>query len=60
MIPLVLTQPVEEEEIPLTPMGTCGLKITTTKMTMVDKEAFDLKGSPLNTLKVIEAELWTS
>jgi len=46
MIPLVLTQPIEEEEIPLTPMGTCGLKITTTKMTMVDKEAFDLKGAP--------------
>jgi hypothetical protein len=60
MIPSVLTQPVMEEEILLTPMGTHGLKIRTTEMIMVDKEALDLKGALLNSLKVIKAKPWTS
>jgi hypothetical protein len=58
-IPLVLTQPVEEEEILLTPMGTHGLRIRTTEMTMVEEEALDSKETLLNTLKAIEARLWT-
>ena len=60
MIPSVLTQPGVEEEILLTPMGTYGLKIRMTEMIMVKEEALDLKGTLLNTLKVIEAGLWTS
>ena len=59
MIPSVLTQLIMEEEILLTPMGTRGLKIRTIETIMVDEEALDLKGTLLNTLKVIEAELWT-
>jgi hypothetical protein len=60
MIPSVLTQLIMEEEILLTPMGTRGLKIRTIETIMVDEEALDLKGTLLNTLKAIEAELWTS
>ena len=60
MIPSVLTQPIMEEEILLTPMGTHGLKFRTTETIMVDKEVLDSKGTLLNTLKAIEAELWTS
>jgi len=60
MIPLVLTQPIEEEEIPLTPMGTHGLKIRMTGMIMVDKEVPDLRAILLNSLKVIAVRLWTS
>jgi hypothetical protein len=60
MIPSVLTQPVMEDEILLTPMGTHGLKIRMTEMIMVDKEALDLKGTLLNSLKVIKAKPWTS
>jgi hypothetical protein len=60
MIPIVLTQPVKEEESLLTPMGILGPKIRTTGMIMVDKEAPDLKVILLNSLKVIEAKLWTS
>jgi hypothetical protein len=41
MIPIVLTQPIMEEEILLTPTGTLGLKIGMTEMTMVDKGAPD-------------------
>jgi hypothetical protein len=60
MIPSVLTQPIVEEEILLTPMGTHGLKIRMIEMTTVDEEALDLKKTLLNTLKVIEARLWIS
>jgi hypothetical protein len=60
MIPSVLTQPIMEEEILLTPMGTHRLKIRMTEMIMVDKEALDLKGTLLNSLKVIKAKPWTS
>ena len=60
MIPLVLTQPIVEEEILLTPMGTHGPKIRMIEMIMVDKEALDLKGALLNSLKVIKAKPWTS
>jgi hypothetical protein len=60
MTPTVLTLPVEEEEILLTPMGTHGLKIRMTGTTMVDEEALDLKEILLNTLKAIEARPWTS
>jgi hypothetical protein len=45
MIPSVLTQPDVEEEILLTPMGTHGLKIRMTGMTMADKEGLNLKGT---------------
>ena len=41
-------------------MGTYGLKIRMTEMIMVKEEALDSKGTLLNTLKVIEAGLWTS
>jgi hypothetical protein len=60
MIPSVLTQPDVEEEILLTPMGTHGLKIRMTGMTIVDKEGLNLKGTLQNTSKVIEARPWIS
>jgi len=60
MIPSVLTQPVVEKEILLTPMGTHRLKTRMTGMIMVDKEGLNLKETHLNSLKVIEARLWTS
>jgi hypothetical protein len=60
MTPSVLTQLVEEEEIPLTPMGTHGLKVRTTETIMVEEEALDLKEILLNSLKVIEARPWSS
>jgi hypothetical protein len=60
MIPSVLTQPVVEKEILLTPMGTHRLKIRMTEMIMVDEEALDLKEILLNTSKEIEARLWIS
>jgi len=52
IIPSVLTQPIVEEEILPTPMGTHGPKIRITEMITVDKEALDLKE--------IEAGLWIS
>ena len=60
MIPSVLTQPIVEEEILLTPMEIHGLKIRMTGMTMVDEEALNLKEILLNTFKATEARLWTS
>jgi hypothetical protein len=60
MIPTVLILPVEEGEILLTPMGTLGPKFRMTGMITEDEEAPDLKVIPLNTLKAIEAKLWTS
>jgi hypothetical protein len=60
MTPTVLTQLVEEEEIPLTPIGTHGLKIRTTETIMVEEEALDLKEILLNTSKATEARPWTS
>jgi hypothetical protein len=60
MTPLVLTQPVVEEEILLTPMGTHGLKIGMTKMIMMEEKALDSKEILLNTLKEIEARPWIS
>ena len=59
MTPIVLTLPVEEEEIPLTPMGTHERKIRMTETIMAEEEALDSKETLLNTLKVIEARLWT-
>jgi hypothetical protein len=60
MIPLVLTQPIVEEEILLTPMGTHGPKIRMIEMIMVDKEALDSKEILLNTSKETEAGPWIS
>jgi hypothetical protein len=60
MIPTVLTLPVKEEEILLTPMGTHRLKIRTTEMIMVEEEALDLKEILLNSSKVIKARPWSS
>jgi hypothetical protein len=60
MIPSVLTQLIVEEEIPLIPIGTHGPKIRMIRMIMVDEEGPDLKGTPRNTLKVIETRLWIS
>jgi hypothetical protein len=60
MIPSVLTQLVEKEEIHPTPMGTHGLKIRTTEMIMVEEETLDLKEILLNSLKAIEARPWSS
>ena len=60
IIPSVLTQPVVEEEILLTPIGTHGLKIRMTETITVDEEALDLKEILLNTSKEIEAGLWIS
>jgi hypothetical protein len=60
MTPTVLTQPVKEEEIPLTPMQTHGLRIRTTETIMEEEEGLDLKETPLNSLKAIEAKPWSS
>ena len=60
MIPLVPTQPIMEEEILLTPMGTPRLKTRTIEMKMVDEKALNLKETLLNSLKAIEARLWSS
>jgi len=60
MIPSVPTQPVVEEEIPLTPMGTHGPRIRTTGTTMEEEEGLDLKGTLLNSLKATEARPWSS
>jgi len=60
MTPTVLTLPVEEEEILLTPMGTHGLETRMTEMVMAEEGALDSKEILLNTLKVIEARPWTS
>jgi hypothetical protein len=60
MIPSVLTQLVEEEEIPLTPMGTHGLKIRTIETIMDEEEGLDWKGTLLNSLKATEARPWSS
>jgi hypothetical protein len=59
MIPIVLTQPVKEEETLLTPMGILRLKIRMIGMIMVGKKVPDLKVILLNSLKAIEARLWT-
>jgi hypothetical protein len=60
MTPSVLTQLIEEEEIPLTPMGTHGPKTRTIETIMEEEEDLDLKGTLLNSLKVIEAKPWSS
>jgi hypothetical protein len=60
MIPLVLTQPVVEEEILPTPMGTHGPKTRMIEMIMEQEEGPDWKGTPLNSLKVTEAKPWSS
>jgi hypothetical protein len=60
MIPLVLTQPVVEEEILLTPMGTYGPKTRTIETITEEEEGLDWKGTPLNSLKATEAKPWSS
>jgi len=59
MTPTVLTLPIEEEEILLTPMGTHGLRIRTTEAIMQEEEGLDLKETLLSSLKVIEVRPWT-
>ena len=60
MTPTVLTLPVEEAEILLTLIGTHGPRIRMIETIMEEEEDLDSKEILLNTLKAIEAKLWTS